>query len=437
MAPQAYFHIVSTPSAYNREHKPEGVWLECLDKLSASRWGRVQLVALRVLVVDTGANILPFFGEDEDFLPTSSNLRFDSYSHPSESGFWQLKEDRESIQALFDLVKGPAADDKVTQIVRAEYALNHAYGRSLAVIWAAMNRLCLLSQTNDSLTAADDDNEDDIGGGAISSPTSSPLRGGMDLKLGPSLALTDEQRPKRQANQPSASSYNREELAAIIGASSPPDEPPTSSQQFIPEEEAASSPNWSEDLTHRFVSEFIRHVLLHLPQEQWSNDDVIDFDDHKLSLCCRIGQTAYNSIDDGGLYLVKDCVDRIGRVAILETKRALGTIVDGKPVLSDERFAQMIGQALSIRKQASQVWAWPKDTIFIIVAARYYIRFLEVHITDEYIDQLEVRQEHEQPAAEFIRVKATKWFDLREKRSRRYAIVNIAGIVKHALPRYR
>ncbi|KAI8303303.1 hypothetical protein K4K59_013287 [Colletotrichum sp. SAR11_240] len=302
MAPEKYFHRVSTRDAYNREAKPEGDWLKSLNKLGASKWGRLQLAALRVLVVEKDASLLPSLNKDEDFLRTSSILRFDG---ASESDFQQEDEDnRESIHALFKLVKGPSSDHHVTRSVRTEYALRR---EPLGNVWAALNRLCVSGQTDDSIDTRDAEGD-------------------------------------------------------------------------------------ADETSH-----------------QWSDldDFAVDFDDHKLQLDCRIQQNAYRSIDDGGLSLVQDFSGRLGRVAILETKRHLGEILNGEPKLSDER-------------------------IFIIAAARYYMRFLEVHITQDYVDQLEVSEDHQKAAAEFIEVNATKWFDLRSERPRNHAVINIAGIVSQA-----
>ncbi|KAH0422475.1 hypothetical protein CcaCcLH18_12783 [Colletotrichum camelliae] len=320
MAPEQYFHRVSRPDAYRREAKPEGDWLKTLNKLGASKWGRPQLAALRVLVVKTDTSLLPSLGEDEAFLRASSILRFDE---ASESDFQQEDDDdRESLHVLFKLVKGPPSDHRVTRSVRTEYALRR---EPLGSLWAAMSRLCMSVEIEDSIDPQDEESgvhHDDETSVIGSSP---PVRG-MGVKREPSL-------------------------------------PP--------------------------------------------------------------------SIDDGGLSLIQDFGVRLSRVAILETKRHLGEISDGEPKLSDERFAQMIGQALSMRL-AQAAWVGPRDTIFIIAAARYYMRFLEVHITQDYVDQLEVSEDHQKAAAEFIKVNSTKWFDLRSERPRNHAVINIAGIVSQA-----
>ncbi|KAF0315115.1 hypothetical protein GQ607_017654 [Colletotrichum asianum] len=428
MAPEKYFHRVSTRDAYNHEAKPEGDWLKSLNKLGASKWGRLQLAALRVLVVEKDASLLPSLNKDENFLRTSSILRFDG---ASESDFQQEDEDnRESIHALFKLVKGPSSDHHVTRSVRTEYALRR---EPLGNVWAAMNRLCVSGQTDDSIDTRDE--EGDLQDADETSVMgSSPPVGSTGLKREPSLPPLPEERPKRQATQaPLARMYSREDLTEAIGIPTSPSGKFPSSQSYVPQEEAVKSQLRPEELTHRFASEFIRHVLQHLPQQQWSDldDFAVDFDDHKLQLDCRIQQNAYRSIDDGGLSLVQDFSGRLGRVAILETKRHLGEISNGEPKLSDERFAQMIGQAVSMRL-VQGAWVGPQDTIFIIASARYYMRFLEVHITQDYVDQLEVSEDHQKAAAEFIEVNATKWFDLRSERPRNHAVINIAGIVSQA-----
>ncbi|WDK23840.1 hypothetical protein CGRA01v4_15133 [Colletotrichum graminicola] len=361
MGEEYYFHRVSTPIAYNSEAKPDGDWLKSLNRLGASTWGRPQLVALRVLVVETDASLLPSLNEDKDFVEASSMLRFDQASESDP----RQEDDRGEptrARALFKLVKGPPYHDRVTRSVRTEYALRRD---PLGSVWAAMNRLCLSGETDDSIDSRDEEGDDVHEAHETPSMGSSPPVGGIsgvkrDLSFSPLL----EQRPKRQATQaPLAPTYNREELTEAIGPSSP-SQHLSSSQSHIPQEEAVKSPQRPEDLTHRFASEFIRYVLEHLPQSDWSDSDdfAVDFDDLKLELHCRIQrEIAYRSIDDGGLSLVQDFGERLGRVAILETKGHLGKILDGVPKLSDERFAQIIGQAVSMRL-ARRKWVGPQDT---------------------------------------------------------------------------
>ncbi|KAK2052646.1 hypothetical protein LY76DRAFT_598446 [Colletotrichum caudatum] len=362
MGKEYYFHRVSTPIAYHSEAKPDGDWLKSLNKLGASTWGRPQLVALRVLVVETDASLLPSFGGDEEFVEASSMLRFDE---ASESDPRHEDGRGEPTRALFKLVKGPSSDDRVTRSVRTEYALRRD---PLGSVWAAMNRLCLSGETDDDDDSIDSRDEEGHVHEAHETPSmgSSPPVGGISIGVKRDLSLSPfrEQRPKRQATQaPLAPTYSREELTEAIGSSSP-SQHLSSSQSHIPQEEAVKSPLRSEDLTHRFASEFIRYVLQHLPQSHWSDSDdfAVDFDDLKLELHCRIQkEIAYTSVDDGGLSLVQDFGQRLGRVAILETKGHLGKILDGVPKLSDKRFAQIIGQAVSMRL-ARRTWVGPQDT---------------------------------------------------------------------------
>ncbi|RMD40907.1 hypothetical protein DV735_g4218, partial [Chaetothyriales sp. CBS 134920] len=258
--------------------------------------------------------------------------------------------------------------------------------------------------------------------GVPAQPTGEPstvLRGN---KRAAELPPAEEPSSKRKESEIPEEVSTSDELPGPFSETSKGED--SAQSTYVPSEEGKSSPSIPEDLTLIFLREFIRHVLLHLPQEQWSKRHQVEFDDQKLELKFKTQQAKYTSIDDGGLNIVRDGDQIVGRVAIIETKRALGTIVDGRPVLSDERFAQIVGQALSMRVQTG-MWEGEKDLIPVICGARYYVRFFQVKITQAYVNQLE--SEHD-TATEFIIVSSTKWFDLRDAQARNQVAVNITAI---------
>ncbi|KAK1958579.1 hypothetical protein LY78DRAFT_686002 [Colletotrichum sublineola] len=68
--------------------------------------------------------------------------------------------------------------------------------------------------------------------------------------------------------------------------------------------------------------------------------------------------------------------------------------------------------------------------MIIILAARYNIRFLQVDISQAYVEQLRAHSRDDKaPFTEYICVKATQWFDLRKADDRCETILNFADIV--------
>ncbi|KAK7436840.1 hypothetical protein CaCOL14_013171 [Colletotrichum acutatum] len=432
-----YFHTVTTSKAFLRESQQKENWLESLNEVSASHWGRHQLSALRVLVPKPQTKLLPALQEWSN-LPA---FNFDSKNHlPTRSAFWQ--DHGGARAALESLVQGPELGDNINRTTpRSEYALQKTYGTSLGSIWAALNRLSQTGKAESEYQHADTDDPGDASDGnddaeladhSPSTTSSPPARltpePEKNQRAPPTLHSSPESLPEQRRSKrtrPNTSFANTYE--PLFSSSSPSiSTKQPSSPAYINEEESVVRPALPEDLTHRFASAFIRHILYNIPAD---DEHHVDFDDHRLSLRCELqSDISYTSIDDGGLLLVADSTHVHGRIAILETKRNLASIDSGRHILTDERFAQLIGQALAIGVKEPSKWAGLQNTIFMIAASRYYMQFFEVYISREYLDQLQIHSLHQDEDAEFIKVHATEVFDLKVDRGRQHAVRNLAGI---------
>ncbi|KAK1492862.1 hypothetical protein CABS01_11759 [Colletotrichum abscissum] len=380
-----YFHTVTTSKAFLREPQQKENWLESLDE----EWSN-----------------LPAFN-------------FDSKNRlPSRSAFWQ--DHCGARAALERLVQGPEPSDNINRPTpRSEYALQKAYGTSLGSTWAALNR-----------DASDDNDDAELAGHGTSTTSSPPARltpePEKNQRAPPPLHSSPESLPEQRRSKrtrPNNTVTNTYE--PLISSSPSVSTKQPSSPPYINEEESVVHPALSEDLTHRFASAFIRHILYNIPTD---DEHHVDFDDHRLSLKCRLESgISYTSIDDGGLLLVADSARVHGRIAILEAKRNLASIDSGRHILTDERFAQLIGQALAIAVNRPQKWAGLQHTIFMIAVSRYYMQFFEVCVSPEYLDELQIHSLHQDENADFIRVHATEVFDLKVDRGRQHAVKNLAA----------
>lgn len=97
----------------------------------------------------------------------------------------------------------------------------------------------------------------------------------------------------------------------------------------------------------RLANCFIRCVLNYAqpPDKEYP---FLQYRDERLAYSLNRGNKKYiHAIDDGGIhfYVAENPV----QVALLESKRAFKTIVNGVPIISDELLAQMVGEALGLR----------------------------------------------------------------------------------------
>lgn len=112
-----------------------------------------------------------------------------------------------------------------------------------------------------------------------------------------------------------------------------------------------------EDNTLRLASCVIRHILYFAPSlDSASNSKVVGFRDAKIRLTRRtvIRNRQIVAVDGGGLCLRQQTSDggfvpAKSHVAILEAKPQFQCLEDGRPVISDGGFGQMVCEALAAR----------------------------------------------------------------------------------------
>ncbi|GKT97241.1 hypothetical protein Ct61P_15091 [Colletotrichum tofieldiae] len=382
---KSYFDAVSTPAAHQREvrlvHNERSVY-EVLNNTSASNWGRTHLVALRVLVRGRkNAELLPLIASNSFAQPFVTILT--AAIATDADPFWSAYP--ESRAALSGILRGRDSNEYGETKLSEYEILKSGKDLSLGRVWAALNRL------------------------------ESPLEGLIPQNY-PGMVTFDHR--------------------VQIGDGSPGTAATLSSPHsaFVPESEAVSGRSPAEDLTLDFVAALFRHLLLHIPPQHAydrATDHLspVDFDVLKLTLRSVVGRAAFTSVDDGGLWIKPLAALSRARVAIIETKRSLTRIVDGRPDFSDELLAQVVGESLAVRLRSEKVWAGPKDSIFVIVAAKYFVRFLEIGISDRYLENLQGHVATQDPFQEFITVDHTTWFDFRDATDRLKIMRNTSGIV--------
>ena len=112
-----------------------------------------------------------------------------------------------------------------------------------------------------------------------------------------------------------------------------------------------------EDDTLRLASCVIRHILYFAPPQESALQPVaVDFRDAKIRLAATtlVEERQIVAIDDGGLCLRRqtprgDFILAKNHVAILEAKTQFHCLENGRPIISDRSFAQMICEALATR----------------------------------------------------------------------------------------
>ncbi|KAJ5558043.1 hypothetical protein N7535_009533 [Penicillium sp. DV-2018c] len=216
----------------------------------------------------------------------------------------------------------------------------------------------------------------------------------------------------------------------------------TSSQAASPLEHV--DPAWSsllaspEDDTVRLVSCVIRHILYFAPPQDGAIlPAVLELRDANSNLSAHTPQLQRKviAIDDGGLIYRQHhrheitglCIVAKSRVVVLEAKRQFQSLEKGRPIISDNCFAQMTCEALVARlADPSKVLSIVKRVI-VIHAVQHYLCFLDFHISDEYLADFE----SDAPSC-YLRVSATEWFDLSPKRGRKLVATNLCGIMHWA-----
>lgn len=302
-----YFEAVTSRSAFNKCVEAEGG--QTFQKLgnppAASSWDRRWLLACRVVRTARQDTVLPLLS-GQDGATKGAELQ----------------------PQIRDMIRGP--DSSYRQLSESE--LVHRNGVSLGQIWAA-------------LRAFKDGN--DRGEGS-----------------------TDEQRVTKRARHATQHEGFVDSSTMRVGSSSPLSS--EGGREAAPESESLRSshdssvghvdmgdhgPNTlTEDGTLRLVSCLTRHILYYSTPLDSAAQSIIEFRDEKLRSTVRTSELQWlRAIDDGGLCQL-DLDPESGtlelgnsRVALIEAKRRFQHIHDGRPVISDESFAQMTCEALAAR----------------------------------------------------------------------------------------
>ncbi|GJD05419.1 hypothetical protein ColKHC_14244 [Colletotrichum higginsianum] len=448
-----YVDSVSSEAAWRREFsskKHSGMtFSKALANTSASEWGRGQLVRLRVVIRHAADDkLLPLIVKDKPAKAITKAIS-EAAIETSDDTFWSRYP--ESRKALRTLLKGRGQGSVSERELWSEQEYMRHYGScEYGRLWAALDRLedaCHhISQQRTEVPPHQDNEQRETNPAPTTPPSPRPRsskRARRSVQPFAGVVPFDQ-------NTPIADSSSSPQSAPDVLLSSP------HSAAYVPATEAVCSSERTEDLTVDFIVTALRIILLHVPPQQQldsareRNDGfppTVDLDVQKLQLRVTISNLIqFGSIDDGGLWIRLLSKRTRARVAVLEAKRFIGHVDDGCPVLSDPWLAQIVGEALAVRL-APDAWVGPRETIIVIAAARYFVRFFQLRVTDSYLKDLSkcvateaAKPKTKPPAAleaddaprESIQISSTRWFDFRESTERVHVVRNLSGIVKLA-----
>ncbi|KAF9873992.1 hypothetical protein CkaCkLH20_08364 [Colletotrichum karsti] len=425
---------------------------EALDE-STSSWGRDQLRACRVIVTKSEETLLPAIRENQEAFQNTRKISADMPScGDALAGFYS---------------DYPAALRNLTSLIHREIPgtleSEHAYVRQDIVngrFWSLLDRFRVTSPKTLTYAAAP---VEESPGGLGSSP---PIMGlnepapfshvASSPSIGPHASLVipglndnddngvnnvnnnafdadDNPGPQHLPHTPRPQRWTTIlNPPCYVPSSHPSSEPPVMTSphsDFVPPREFSAVASATEDLTVSLISEFIRQTLLWAPPQHGARcpDPVVDFDVQRRNLTTHLpgSNVSFGCFDDGGLYVHQFGHLGVGRTP-LEAKRALGTVVEGKPKFDDSWLGQVVGELLAARFCPGD----NRSTVFIIVAAQTYLRFFSASTTPEYIDQIVANAaDSSSPFDECLRIAGTCWFNLQDKHDRVHALRNLSGIV--------
>ncbi|KAJ5406102.1 hypothetical protein N7465_007386 [Penicillium sp. CMV-2018d] len=317
MAPTPYFSSITSESAFRaRFQSDNGRAFSKLPTVAASHWDRSHLLACRVIRRESRRNVLPILSQ---------------HIYPSDV----QDSTADEIKAF---LRGPEPEfmtESEHYLVRGSNS-----GISLGQIWAAM---ATFKGSQDRRRRDLSDNPEKEYGESD---------GRIDERDGEA-----EPRPKRARGYTSQEDYVNSSTMQV-GSSSPPHSGShgTSSLDYV-DSDSHILGIVPEDETFRLASCVIRHILYFAPpQNSTSEPTVVEFRDAKTRLAARTlaEKRQIVAIDDGGLCLRRREPGRgflvvKNHVAILEAKTQFQCLEDGRPVISDGCFAQMVCEALAAR----------------------------------------------------------------------------------------
>ncbi|KAF5024690.1 hypothetical protein F66182_3229, partial [Fusarium sp. NRRL 66182] len=184
-----------------------------------------------------------------------------------------------------------------------------------------------------------------------------------------------------------------------------------------------------EDSTMRHVSATLDYLIEHC--QDVAEDKLVEFRPERLP----VTWSTFTAVDDGGICL--QTYDHQGRavtvrnrVAIVEAKRGISSVVEGKPVVSDAWLAQMTCQAIGAKMGRDGQELEKINDVIVIAVAQTFWSFLQFKMTVKYIEKLDnpaaVNQAVDEP---YLHVDATDWFDMGNKEGRTNVLKNISALI--------
>ncbi|KAJ6150868.1 hypothetical protein N7470_007462 [Penicillium chermesinum] len=318
MAYSPYFASITSESAFKTRFKAENRQVfENLRNAAASHWDRGHLFACRVVRREPQRNILPVLSR---------------YTTPTD------------IDSASDEIKLFLKGPDMGSMAQSEHSLIRGsnYSISLAQIWAAMAMFKgSPDRRTQNITKDDDIVEED------------------SIIPADELETRHPKRARRFTNQPGfveSGSIQVDSSSPLAEGSSHSSSPQESSLGYVDSDLhiLAVSP---EDDTMRLASCVIRHILYFgAPQHSNWNPKVVEFRDAKIRLDAITTRRERHiiAIDDGGLCLrkhepTKGFVLVNNHIAVLEAKTRFQCLQNGRPIISDECFAQMTCEALATK----------------------------------------------------------------------------------------
>ncbi|KAH8800793.1 hypothetical protein F5884DRAFT_808848 [Xylogone sp. PMI_703] len=269
---------------------------------------------------------------------------------------------------------------------------------------------------------------------------------------GGARTMTSE-RPVRERRHP-----DRDEYVSSAGfqiSSSPLDRPNTASSapSSLGYTEKSSAP-LVEDFTIRFLSCLIRCVL-NYSQPLDKESFFVQYRDERLAYIYTGGDKRLEAIDDGGMKLITP--RKTVQVAILEAKRSFQEISEGRPTISNELLAQIVGEALALRLSEVPRISENKLSCFLlslflisyhltalqanttlslvfIVAVKQHIKFFHLKFTKAFVRYFKTLNPTDENAniATYLQIHSTNWFDVSRQIDRKYFVRHLLALVAWA-----
>jgi hypothetical protein len=333
MASPPYFNTVTTKSAFTSRFELEkGTSFGKLPHAAASNWGRQHLLACRVIRRQKLDRILPLLA---NYHRTSLDTRRGSF--PPE---------------IDKFLSGPTTKHEFL----SEHQLIREYGVSLGQTWAS---LATFKDPKDREVDEHSKNEEDG-------------------------------RRKRARRSILQGDYVDSSTMTVSGPESGEDSDSSSQPSPV---------GYVEDTqTLRLANCVIRHVLYYCsPQEGTDLKNVVEFRDKKLCLKVLTPQgRQLTATDDGGLCLRQNQngIFRITKphITMLEAKKRFHLIQNGRPIITDECFAQMTCEALAARI-ANQT-SYPDEKYNLLVSPQLLLKSSQLRFTNECLSQCNHYQCH-------------------------------------------